>query len=78
MNHPIKSGKFYTQTYEKFCVAVKEFYGVDDAELFFSVMRKRILDKCLSDDYGWAKHESLRDWHEATILERKYKRGQYK
>lgn len=72
MKHPFRGDRdICRKTYEVICKKVQRFYGVPDAERFFQAKRKAILDKCEQDEFGWAKYESLKEWHEAQILKAK-------
>ncbi len=69
MKHPIRGdGELHRKTYEAMCAKVRRFYGVQDAEAFFRARRMAILNQCETDEFGWAKYESLREWHEAIVL----------
>ena len=73
MKHPIRGDHaIHRKTYEVVCKKIQRFYGVADAESFFLARKKAILNKCVTDEFGWSKYESLKEWHEAKIIEARF------
>ena len=71
--HPIRDDpEVHCKTYEQVCNKFRKFYGIEDVEQFYAAKRQHIIDKCEPDEFGWAKHESLRAWHEDRIMRVKY------
>lgn len=54
------------------CSAVKQFYKVKDAEIWYVKNRKMLHDMAMPDPFNFAKFETIHDWFNYQAIKRAY------
>ena len=57
--------------YHQLCTHFKKFFGVKDAELFYTLERKRIIDNLVDDRHDICKFKNLKDFYDYHQLKNK-------